>query len=77
MADASVRVRGDEIVDIVQGRMRGTARRVDASGQLLVPGFISGHTHVASGTPTRGIIEGGRSYQRLDSWYEAAVGPPR
>jgi 5-methylthioadenosine/S-adenosylhomocysteine deaminase len=64
MPDASVRVRGDQIVDIVQGRMRGTTRRVIASGQLLVPGFISGHTHVASGTPTRGIIEGGRSYQR-------------
>ncbi|CAN0518885.1 unnamed protein product, partial [Laminaria digitata] len=29
-----------------------------------MPGLISGHTHVASGTPTRGIIEGGRSYSR-------------
>ena len=64
MRDASVRVRGDYIVDIVQGRLRGTARRVAAPGHLLLPGFISGHTHVASGTPTRGIIEGGRSYQR-------------
>ena len=64
MRDASVRVRGDYIVDIAQGRMRGTARRVAAPGHLLLPGFISGHTHVASGTPTRGIIEGGRSYQR-------------
>ena len=25
-----------------------------------MPGFISGHTHVCSGTPTRGIIESGR-----------------
>jgi len=62
--DASVRVHGDHIVETAQGRMRGTARRVVAKGQLLLPGFISGHTHVASGTPTRGIIEGGRSYQR-------------
>ncbi|MFT7288290.1 MAG: 5-methylthioadenosine/S-adenosylhomocysteine deaminase [Halieaceae bacterium] len=30
-------------------------------GCLLMPGFISGHNHVASGTPTRGIIELGRS----------------
>ncbi len=29
-----------------------------------MPGFISGHTHVAGGTATRGIIEGGRSYAR-------------
>lgn len=31
---------------------------------LLAPGFISGHTHCCSATPTRGIIEGPRSYQR-------------
>ena len=31
---------------------------------LLLPGLISGHTHAASGSPTRGIIEMGRSYQR-------------
>ncbi len=29
-----------------------------------MPGFISGHTHVAGGTATRGIIEGGRSFAR-------------
>lgn len=33
-------------------------------GQILMPGFISGHTHVAGGSITRGIIEGGRSYAR-------------
>ncbi len=34
-------------------------------GQLLVPGLISSHTHVACGSPTRGLIEsGGRSYAR-------------
>ena len=31
---------------------------------MLLPGFISGHTHVAGGTTTRGIIEGGRSFAR-------------
>jgi cytosine/adenosine deaminase-related metal-dependent hydrolase len=29
-----------------------------------LPGFISGHTHVAAGSPTRGLIESGRSYLR-------------
>jgi 5-methylthioadenosine/S-adenosylhomocysteine deaminase len=45
----------------------GTARmlpRLDATSMLVLPGFISGHTHVAGGTSTRGVIEGGRSYQR-------------
>ncbi len=37
---------------------------------LLMPGFISGHTHVCGGTPTRGIIEGGRSYNRALSLVE-------
>jgi 5-methylthioadenosine/S-adenosylhomocysteine deaminase len=64
MADASIRVRGNDIVAVVPGRIRGNVPRVDATGLLLLPGLISGHTHTASGTPTRGIIEGGRSYQR-------------
>lgn len=38
--------------------------RIRLEGQLLLPGLISGHTHVAGGTPTRGIIEGGRSFAR-------------
>ncbi|MCE0485252.1 amidohydrolase family protein [Ornithinimicrobium sediminis] len=29
-----------------------------------MPGFISGHTHVAGGSSTRGIFEGSRSYVR-------------
>jgi len=62
--DVSVRVRGNDIVAVVEGRIAGNVARVDARGQLLLPGLISGHTHTASGSPTRGIIEGGRSYQR-------------
>lgn len=62
--DVSVRVRGDEIVEVREGRIAGTVARIDAQGQLLLPGFISGHTHAASGSPTRGLIEEGRSYQR-------------
>ena len=64
LRDASIRVRGSEIVAITEGRIAGNIPRIDARGQLLLPGFISGHTHAASGSPTRGIIEGGRSYQR-------------
>jgi cytosine/adenosine deaminase-related metal-dependent hydrolase len=64
IGDCSVRVRGDEIVEVREGRIGGTAERINAQGQLLLPGFISGHTHAASGSPTRGIIEEGRSYQR-------------
>ncbi|MBU6365573.1 MAG: amidohydrolase family protein [Gemmatimonadetes bacterium] len=64
LRDVSVRVRGGDIVEVREGRIGGRVARIDARGQLLLPGFISGHTHAASGTPTRGLIEGGRSYQR-------------
>ena len=62
--ECSVRVRGNDIVEVREGRIGGTAARINATGQLLLPGFISGHTHAASGSPTRGLIEDGRSYQR-------------
>ena len=71
LSDASVRVRGRTIVAVQAGRIRGRLTRIDARGQLLLPGFISGHTHAASGTPTRGLIEGGRSYQRPIELMEA------
>jgi cytosine/adenosine deaminase-related metal-dependent hydrolase len=64
MPDASVRIRDDRIVDIKPGRISGRTKRVSAHGQLLLPGFISGHTHACSATPTRGLIESGRSYAR-------------
>ncbi|GAB1342919.1 amidohydrolase family protein [Gemmatimonas sp.] len=64
VGECSVRVRGNDIVEIREGRIGGSAERINAQGQLLLPGFISGHTHAASGSPTRGLIEEGRSYQR-------------
>ena len=64
VGDCSVRVRDNDIVEVKEGRIGGTTTRIDAQGQLLLPGFISGHTHTASGSPTRGLIEDGRSYQR-------------
>ncbi|HKK35452.1 MAG TPA: amidohydrolase family protein [Paracoccaceae bacterium] len=59
--DASVIVDGDRIEDVIDGSAGGLAT-VEAPGMLLLPGFISGHTHACSATPTRGIIEGGRSF---------------
>ena len=64
VGECSVRVRDNDIVEIREGRIGGSAERIHAQGQLLLPGFISGHTHAASGSPTRGLIEDGRSYQR-------------
>jgi 5-methylthioadenosine/S-adenosylhomocysteine deaminase len=69
--DISVRVRGADIVEVREGRIAGSVARVDGRGLLLLPGLISGHTHAASGSPTRGIIEVGRSYQRPLEIFEA------
>ena len=64
LPDASMRVQGDRIAAVQPGKIAGDLPRLKLTGHLVVPGFINGHTHVASGTPTRGIIEGGRSYSR-------------
>ncbi|MEZ5474852.1 MAG: amidohydrolase family protein [Steroidobacteraceae bacterium] len=64
----SIVVEGDRIAAIENGtsawRRYGRALRIDARRHFVVPGFISGHTHVAGGTTTRGIIEMGRSFAR-------------
>lgn len=44
VGECSVRVRGNDIVEIREGRIGGSAERINAQGQLLLPGFISGHT---------------------------------
>lgn len=64
LADHTVVVEGDRIAAIEPTAGVETAATVDAGGRLLLPGLISGHTHVAGGTVTRGIIEGGRNYAR-------------
>jgi len=64
LADASVLVRSGVIHEIRSKPIPGNMPRIREPGHLLVPGFISGHTHVCSATPTRGIIEGPRSYIR-------------
>lgn len=64
LPDASMRVQGNRIAEVRPGPIAGNLPRLKLKGHLVTPGFINGHTHVASGTPTRGIIEGGRSYSR-------------
>lgn len=64
LRDASILIRNDRIEEVRQGRIPGDAQRLSVPDQLVVPGFISGHTHACSATPTRGIIEGGRSFAR-------------
>ena len=64
LRDASIRVRADRIEEVREGRIRSTGPRVPAKGQVVLPGFISAHAHVSGGTPTRGIIEEGRSFMR-------------
>ncbi|MEE4108184.1 MAG: amidohydrolase family protein [Halieaceae bacterium] len=55
----------DGRIDAIRPRpFRESVPHLDCSRELLLPGFISGHTHCCSATPTRGIIEGGRSYAR-------------
>lgn len=58
--DVSIIVRDEEIVEIRKGHVRGWQSRVDASDCVVLPGFISGHTHTAVSSPARGLIEGGR-----------------
>ena len=59
---ANILVRDGVIADISNGPINGSLPIIDARGDLALPGFISGHTHCASATPTRGIIESGRFY---------------
>lgn len=47
--------------------------RLPMDNCLLLPGFISGHTHVSAGTPTRGLIESGRSDLRPLELVEALL----
>lgn len=64
LADHSVVVDGDRVARIVEGRIKGNDQRIAMPGQILLPGLISGHTHVACGSPTRGLVESGRAYGR-------------
>lgn len=64
LRNPSIRINGERIVEVVEGPVRAKAPRIQMRDQLLLPGFISGHTHVAGGSCTRGTFEGTRSYVR-------------
>jgi cytosine/adenosine deaminase-related metal-dependent hydrolase len=55
LRDHEVVISDDRIVDVRPRRPSRNA--IVADGQLLLAGFISGHTHSAAGTMTRGFIE--------------------
>jgi cytosine/adenosine deaminase-related metal-dependent hydrolase len=61
--DVNILVSDGVIADISKNPIRDFPV-LDARGHFALPSFISGHTHACSGTPTRGIFEAGRSYQR-------------
>jgi N-acyl-D-amino-acid deacylase len=55
---ADVAVTGDRIVGV--GNLSGAqaARRIDAAGQLVAPGFIDVHSHAAEGLARQGLEQG-------------------
>lgn len=62
--NAQMLVRDGVIEEVRSGRLSDNLPRLKLPNDVLLPGFISGHTHCCSATPTRGIIEGPRSYKR-------------
>ncbi|MCP2047876.1 UNVERIFIED_ORG: cytosine/adenosine deaminase-related metal-dependent hydrolase [Paenarthrobacter nicotinovorans] len=57
LADHDVVVKNG-VIESVRPRSGTTDERVDMTGQLLLPGLISMHSHVAGGAATRGYVEG-------------------
>jgi hypothetical protein len=67
--DPAIVVANGAIEEIGPAGTAASLPSVAMTGQVLLPGFISAHTHVCSGTPTRGIIEGvGPMCGRSSSW---------
>jgi 5-methylthioadenosine/S-adenosylhomocysteine deaminase len=62
LPNTTVCIEAGRISQIDHAALPGNLPCLDLPNHLLLPGLISGHTHVAAGTPTRGIIEGGRSF---------------
>jgi len=60
LRDTSVLIDGDRIAKISADRIAGNYTRIEAHKHIVTPGFISGHTHACTATPTRGLIENGR-----------------
>lgn len=64
LRNGCVLVRNGVIETVQAAPLRTALPTLQLPDDILLPGFISGHTHCCSATPTRGIIEGPRSYRR-------------
>ena len=62
--DAVLIIADGKVAAIEAGDFAHSLPVLDASHHLVLPGFISAHTHTIAGLPTRGIIEAGRPYMR-------------
>lgn len=56
LRDHAVVVEDGHIAEISEGRRRGRDQRLSCPGQLLAPGFISGHTHTSIVAMGRGVV---------------------
>lgn len=68
-----VLVREGRIAAIQDRPLPSSIPRLEMLDCLLLPGFISCHNHVAAGTPTRGVVEMGRSDLRPLQLVEALL----
>lgn len=64
LRDGKILVRDGVVEAVRQAPFKEPVATISAPGDIVLPGFISGHTHGCSATPSRGIIEGPRSYAR-------------
>jgi 5-methylthioadenosine/S-adenosylhomocysteine deaminase len=55
-----IAIRGDRIVHVGRQWAGGAARRIDASGKIVIPGQISTHAHIGAHEGPRLLIDGGR-----------------
>ncbi|MGH6954751.1 MAG: chlorohydrolase family protein, partial [Alphaproteobacteria bacterium] len=60
ITNGAVAFEDDLIVHVGRAWEHEVAQVIDASGKLVVPGFISSHAHIASHSGDRLIVDGGR-----------------
>lgn len=62
-SNVSILIKKDRIEKIVSGAIKGNFKRINAKGDFVLPGFISGHSHAMSGPVVKGLLDTGRSYR--------------
>ena len=70
LADADVLVAGDTIVAVGQGLSAPSATLVDATGAIVLPGFVDLHNHLV-----QSVIRGGCPDQDLNGWLHDCTWP--